>query len=102
MRTTNTAILSKLKLIEDKLDAIMANLFPGSGWEEHSPYFIPRSMLDDAISLLAGMDTFSASVIQRRMRVGHARAAIIIDELEEAGYLGPPDGGRPRKVLKRF
>lgn len=103
MRATNTAILKKLKLMEDKLDAIMANLFPGSGWEDHSPYFVPRTMLDEAITLLteSGLETFSASLIQRHMRVGRARSLIIIDQLEEAGYLGPAEDGRPRKVLKR-
>ena len=103
MRATNTAILKKLKLMEDKLDAIMSNLFPGSAWEDHSPYFVPRTMLDEAILLLteSGLETVSAALFQRRLRVGRARSLIIIDQLEEAGYLGPADGGRPRKVLKR-
>lgn len=86
--------------MEGKLDAIMSHFFPGSGWEDHSPYFIPQNMLDDAITLLTGLDSFSESLLQRRLRVDRARALIILDELEEAGYLGPPDGGRPRKILK--
>jgi DNA segregation ATPase FtsK/SpoIIIE, S-DNA-T family len=41
----------------------------------------------------------STSLLQRRLKVGYGRAARIIDQLHEAGVLGPPDGSRPRDVL---
>ena len=41
----------------------------------------------------------SASLLQRRLRVGYARAARLIEELEEHGVIGPADGARPREVL---
>ena len=41
----------------------------------------------------------SASLLQRRMRVGYAKAARLIDMLEEKGIVGPPDGARPRQIL---
>jgi len=41
----------------------------------------------------------STSLLQRRLKVGYGRAARIIDQLEEAGVLGPPDGSKPRDVL---
>ncbi len=41
----------------------------------------------------------SASLLQRRLRVGYARAARLLDILEERGVIGPPDGARPRDVL---
>jgi S-DNA-T family DNA segregation ATPase FtsK/SpoIIIE len=41
----------------------------------------------------------SASLLQRRLRVGYARAARLLDTLEENGIIGPPDGAKPRDVL---
>ena len=41
----------------------------------------------------------STSLLQRKLRVGYGRAARIIDQLQEAGILGPPDGSKPRDVL---
>ena len=41
----------------------------------------------------------STSLLQRRLRVGYGRAARLIDQLQEAGVLGPPDGSKPRDVL---
>jgi DNA segregation ATPase FtsK/SpoIIIE, S-DNA-T family len=44
----------------------------------------------------------STSLLQRRMRIGYGRAARVIDQLERAGILGPPDGSKPREVLVDF
>ena len=41
----------------------------------------------------------STSLLQRRLKIGYGRAARIIDQLHDAGVLGPPDGSRPREVL---
>jgi DNA segregation ATPase FtsK/SpoIIIE, S-DNA-T family len=41
----------------------------------------------------------SASLLQRRLRIGYARAARLLDLLEEKGVVGPPDGSKPREVL---
>jgi S-DNA-T family DNA segregation ATPase FtsK/SpoIIIE len=41
----------------------------------------------------------STSLLQRRLRIGYGRAARIVDQLHQAGLLGPPDGSKPREVL---
>jgi S-DNA-T family DNA segregation ATPase FtsK/SpoIIIE len=44
-------------------------------------------------------DQGSTSLLQRRLRVGYSRAARILDQLERANIVGPPDGTKPRDVL---
>ena len=55
----------------------------------------------DAVRLVLELGKASTSTLQRRMRLGYGRAARILDAMEEEGIISPPDGSRPRKVLKR-
>jgi S-DNA-T family DNA segregation ATPase FtsK/SpoIIIE len=41
----------------------------------------------------------STSLLQRRLGIGYGRAARIIDQLHDAGILGPPNGSKPREVM---
>jgi DNA segregation ATPase FtsK/SpoIIIE, S-DNA-T family len=41
----------------------------------------------------------STSLLQRKLRIGYGRAARVVDQLHDAGVLGPPDGSKPREVL---
>ncbi len=52
----------------------------------------------EAARLFSSYDKASSSLIQRRMSVGYARAARILDQLYEAGFVGPADGSKPREV----
>ena len=52
----------------------------------------------EAARLFSKYDKASASLIQRRLSVGYARAARILDQLHEAGFIGPPEGSKPRDV----
>lgn len=63
------------------------------GGDGHDPLF------EDAIRLICQHDKASASLLQRRLSVGYARAARILDQLEEAGIIGPGEGSKPRDVL---
>lgn len=56
-------------------------------------------MYEQAAETVIRSRSASASLLQRRLRVGYARAARLIDLLEERGVVGPADGARPREVL---
>jgi S-DNA-T family DNA segregation ATPase FtsK/SpoIIIE len=57
-------------------------------------------LIDKAIAIVRETQRASASMLQRRLRVGYPRAARLIDELEELGVVGPSlGGGREREVL---
>ncbi len=58
-------------------------------------------LLHDAVEVIREYDRASASLLQRRLRVGYARAARIIDQLEARGYIGAFDGSNARQVLRR-
>lgn len=57
--------------------------------------------IEEAIRLVCQFNTASASFLQRKMSVGYARAARILDQLEEMGIVGPAEGSKPRDVLVR-
>lgn len=59
-------------------------------------------LLLEAAKLAVSRKTFSATMIQRKLKVGFARAARIIDQLEELGIVGPQEGVKPRKVLMTY
>ena len=53
----------------------------------------------DAVDCVIRSNKASSSLLQRRLRIGYARAARLLDLLEERGVVGPADGSRPRDVL---
>ena len=56
-------------------------------------------LLEQAAEVIIQSKKASASLLQRRMRVGYTRAARLVDMLEEKGIVGPQEGSRPRRVL---
>ncbi|QHU89126.1 DUF87 domain-containing protein [Candidatus Saccharibacteria bacterium oral taxon 955] len=56
-------------------------------------------MFKDAVRVVLESRKASTSLLQRKLRVGYARAARIVEEMEEQGIIGPADGARPREVL---
>ena len=56
-------------------------------------------MYKDALRVVIESRKASTSLLQRRLRIGYARAARIIEEMEEQGVIGAADGSRPRDVL---
>ncbi len=68
------------------------NMFGGSN-SDNDPLF------DEAKKVVMESGKASASLLQRRMKVGYARAARLLDEMEEAGIVGPADGAKPRELF---
>lgn len=56
-------------------------------------------LFEEAGSMIVAMQNCSVSMLQRKLRVGYARAGKIVDELERAGVVGPHNGSKPRQVL---
>ncbi len=58
-----------------------------------------EELIDDAKEIILRSRKASASFLQRRMRIGYNRAALIIEALEEQGIVGPANGAKPREIL---
>jgi S-DNA-T family DNA segregation ATPase FtsK/SpoIIIE len=69
---------------------------PSQGSEVGSDY---DAYFNEALELVIDKQKASASMIQRRFRVGYNRAARIVDQLFEAGFVGDEEGSKPRTVL---
>jgi S-DNA-T family DNA segregation ATPase FtsK/SpoIIIE len=65
----------------------------GGGGEEQDPAY------DQAVRLAVQQGQISVSHIQRRLKLGYARAARLVDMMEQNGIVGPADGSKPREVL---
>jgi S-DNA-T family DNA segregation ATPase FtsK/SpoIIIE len=66
-----------------------------AGSDEQDP------MYEEAMRVVLEMGKASTSTLQRRLRLGYGRAARILDMMYRDGVIGPPDGSKPREVLKR-
>jgi S-DNA-T family DNA segregation ATPase FtsK/SpoIIIE len=56
-------------------------------------------MLPQAVEVILETGQASVSMLQRRLKLGYARAARIVDEMEEKGIVGPFQGSKPRAIL---
>lgn len=57
------------------------------------------ALFDQAVKLIQESGKASSSLMQRRLKLGYARAARLLDQLEEAGIVGPANGAKPRDIL---
>jgi len=72
---------------------------PGGQPGEDDPDDDADTLLSQAVDIVRRSDKASASLLQRRLRVGYARAARLLDQMEDRGIVGPADGSRFREVL---
>lgn len=91
--TTNDELLKRIKELEKRVKRLE---------EINNPTDLTADdpLLLQASELVKQYDQVSASLIQRRLSVGYARAARILDQLETKGIIGPGEGAKPRKVMK--
>jgi S-DNA-T family DNA segregation ATPase FtsK/SpoIIIE len=78
--------------IDAFLNGTAGNGNGGNGGEDGDDLF------DEALSVVAEAKKASASLLQRRLKVGYARAARLLDLMEAGDYIGPGDGAKPRDV----
>ena len=82
-------IISQQVVLGGKRGAILA-----TGGEEPED-----DLFQQALDVVINAKKASTSLLQRRLRIGYARAARIIESMEEKGFIEPADGARPREVL---
>jgi len=75
-------------------DAVFSSSFGGSSDDEDDD-----DLYDEAKQLVIEVGRASTSYLQRKLRVGYARAARLMDILEDRGVIGPSDGSKPREIL---
>lgn len=60
----------------------------------------PRDTLyEQALAIVVETRTASTTYLQRKLKIGYARAASLMDELEKKGIIGPQEGAKPRRIL---
>lgn len=57
------------------------------------------SMFAEAVTIIHGIDTLTASELMSKLQIGYSRASRLLNQLENAGYVGKGEGGKPRTVL---
>ena len=98
----------------DEVERITNFIYPQDSYSK--PYFLPSiyekksskaggftadfdPMFEDAAQVIVRHQQGSVSLLQRKLKLGYSRAARIVDQLEEAGIVGPNDGSKARQVL---
>jgi S-DNA-T family DNA segregation ATPase FtsK/SpoIIIE len=84
------------QLLEAPKDDAVAGENGEVGGEE-----VDDNLYQEAVRVVCEMGRASTSTLQRRLRIGYGRAARLIDIMEKDGIVGPPDGTKPREVLKK-
>ena len=98
----NEELLEAPKDEEEKTKPGKGSAAPGSheSGETANGDDVDDDLYQDAVRICCEMGRASTSTLQRRLRIGYGRAAHLIDLMEKDGIVGPPDGTRPREVLK--
>lgn len=75
------------------------DIISGPGFQGSTGGSSGDELYDEAVRVVMEQGSASASMLQRRLRVGYNRAANLVEEMERNGIVGPQEGSKPRKVL---
>ena len=84
---------------EEELDTSITEREPGTGTGFSGDGEADDALFEEAKQVVLEQHKASSSLLQRRLRVGYARAARLIDMLEERGVISPGEGNKPREIL---
>ena len=90
-------VLAKLGVIEEALAELKKSIEEAETSEQE--YHDDDEMYEEAKLAVIQQGKASTSFIQRKLGIGYARAARLIDALEKKGVIGPGEGAKPREVL---
>lgn len=97
---TMEALKARVKSDEgDILEELRTMEGDGEGGDEGAAWGDWDGLFREAALACIHQGVGSTSLLQRRLRIGYGRAARIVDQLHDAGVLGPPDGSKPRELL---
>jgi S-DNA-T family DNA segregation ATPase FtsK/SpoIIIE len=85
--------------VMDEIDRRASEDDGKKGARGESPADEDDPMLPSAVECVIDAKMASTSLLQRRLKLGYARAARIVDQMEAKGYVGPFEGSKPRAVL---
>jgi len=92
---------AKAKYNQQLLEAPQEEEAVAAETPEVAPQQEDDDLYQEAVRVVCEMGRASTSTLQRRLRIGYGRAARLIDLMEKDGIVGPPDGTKPREVLKK-
>lgn len=92
MKNDLAVLKTKVEKLEKRIEALEKALTPATIDDDE--------LLLRAEVLVKQHEYASASLLQRRLSIGYARAARLLDQLEKLGVIGPGEGAKPRKVVK--
>ena len=84
--------------MEEMKESLTKELLGGETQKIPLSSFEEDPLYEEAKRVVIQYQKASASLLQRRLKIGYARAARLLDMLEERGVVGPPDGAKPREV----
>ncbi|MEG0092193.1 MAG: DNA translocase FtsK, partial [Oscillospiraceae bacterium] len=84
---------------QDMIDSMETLAAASKGTHQGDETEQKDEMVQKAIEVVVDMGQASTSLLQRKLKLGYARAARVMDEMEEMGIVGPYDGSKPRQVL---